>query len=213
LKKDLSESKNLLEDIIGSQIQGYRAPSFSIDDEILKMIQDCGYLYDSSYNSFSIHGRYGTVSLNGHRKRGIAYQLADNFFELPVSNLRLGGRVLPWGGGGYFRLTPLRLFIRGVERILSKSGDYLMYVHPWEIDSEQPKIKGGSPFLRFRHYANISRNYSKLFKFIEKFKRCTFMTCFEQLRAAEDGEKEVAASGASSQRKDGKKVFHPRKMV
>ncbi|MFP3927921.1 MAG: polysaccharide deacetylase family protein, partial [Desulfobacteraceae bacterium] len=64
LIKDLNKSKSLLEDIIGSRVYGYRAPSFSIDKEILGYIRDAGYLYDSSYNSFSLHGRYGRLPIS-----------------------------------------------------------------------------------------------------------------------------------------------------
>ena len=89
LGKDLADSKKLLEDIIGGPVIGYRAPSFSINDDILNIIEDAGYLYDSSYNSFDKHGRYGKLSTNGFRKSGIAYQVSDAFYELPVSNLTL----------------------------------------------------------------------------------------------------------------------------
>jgi hypothetical protein len=94
LKEDLAKSKKLLEDIIGERVYGYRAPSFSISDEILKLIEEAGYEYDSSYNSFGMHGRYGKISLNGNRSSGIAILLNQKstienrkFYELPISNL------------------------------------------------------------------------------------------------------------------------------
>ena len=66
LKKDLLKSKKLLEDITGNPVYGYRAPSFSISDNILQLIRQTGYLYDSSFNSFGLHKRYGKMKLNGH---------------------------------------------------------------------------------------------------------------------------------------------------
>ncbi len=72
LKKDLEDSKKLLEDILGAPVFGYRAPSFSITHDILKIIEDCGYLYDSSFNSFGMHGRYGQVDLAQNEKKGMA---------------------------------------------------------------------------------------------------------------------------------------------
>jgi len=75
LRKDLIDSKRLLEDIIGDRVYGYRAPSFSINAEVLKIIEDCGYLYDSSYNSFSMHGRYGQISLSQNGQKGIANKI------------------------------------------------------------------------------------------------------------------------------------------
>ena len=93
LKQDLLDSKKLLEDIISAPVFGYRAPSFSISDDTLKVIEECGYLYDSSFNSFAMHGRYGKILLNSYTKKGISYQVSNNFFELPISNLTLGKKV------------------------------------------------------------------------------------------------------------------------
>ena len=53
LKEDLTVSKKILEDIIGSQVYGYRAPSFSIAQKILEVIEECGFVYDSNVNSYT----------------------------------------------------------------------------------------------------------------------------------------------------------------
>jgi polysaccharide deacetylase family protein (PEP-CTERM system associated) len=177
LKRDLSDSKKLLEDIVGDRVLGYRAPGFSINDEILKIIEDSGYLYDSSYNSFGINKRYGQPALSGNGKKGIALQLSGAFYELPISNVTLGKRTVPWGGGGYFRVTPFRLFRLGVGSLLKKEKAYLFYMHPWEIDPEQPKVNKASSFYKLRHYANLSKTHSKLSKFLEVFNHCRFITC------------------------------------
>jgi len=87
LKQDLLDSKKLLEDIISAPVLGFRAPSFSISDDTLKVIEECGYLYDSSFNSFAMHGRYGKILLNSYTKKGLSYRVSNNFFELPISNL------------------------------------------------------------------------------------------------------------------------------
>jgi len=177
LKKDLADSKKLLEDIIGVPVYGYRAPSFSVNADILKIIEACGYLYDSSFNSFRMHGRYGQVDLSNHRKNGIAAKISDFFYELPISNLRLGNHIFPWGGGGYFRLIPLLLFRLGVQSILEKEKAYLLYLHPWEIDPEQPRVKEASRFYRFRHYINLEKTLPRLSSLIETFSSISFVTC------------------------------------
>ena len=84
LKADLCDSKTLLEDIIGTQVYGYRAPSFAINNNILKIIEDCGYLYDSSYNSFSMHGRYGHLDLFQNKTRDIAIQISSTKQQEPL---------------------------------------------------------------------------------------------------------------------------------
>lgn len=178
LKADLTQSKNLLEDITGAPVYGYRAPSFSINDDILKQILDCGYLYDSSYNSFGLNPRYGKINLSKNHSDDAVIQLSPNFYELPVTNLKLKIKNLqfPIGGGGYFRLIPFPVFRYGVQRIIAKK-DYLFYMHPWEIDPGQPRVKEASRQYKFRHYINLDRTYSKLNRLIQSFPQCHFITC------------------------------------
>jgi len=182
LKIDLVKSKKLLEDLIGNPIYGYRAPSFSIDNGILKIVEEAGYSYDSSFNSFKLNRRYGQISLTNDGNNGIYHQISEKFYELPISNLKIGNQVIPWGGGGYFRLMPLPLFKRGVEKILKKKGAYLFYLHPWEIDSDQPKVSEIARSFKFRHYLNLDKTYRKLSMFLKSFKGRRFPTCMEFLR-------------------------------
>jgi hypothetical protein len=148
----------------------------------LKIIEDCGYLYDSSYNSFGLHGRYGRISLNGRGKFGIAYELSKNFYELPLSNVMVNGRFLPLGGGAYFRLIPLPLFNLGIKSILRKEDAYVFYMHPWELDPGQPRVREASFQFRFRHYTGLNRASEKLRKLIKEFSHCGFITCSRYLK-------------------------------
>jgi hypothetical protein len=172
-----------LEDITGNPVYGYRAPSFSIDHDILKCIEDAGYFYDSSFNSFRFNRRYGQVKFTGNGRNGISFQISDIFFELPISNLTIGKRVVPWGGGGYFRLIPFLIFKSGVESILKKDGSYLFYLHPWEIDPDQPKVTDAKILYKFRHYTNLDKTLSKFSLFLENFQECHFQTCYEYLKS------------------------------
>jgi polysaccharide deacetylase family protein (PEP-CTERM system associated) len=191
LRSELGDSKHLLEDITGTEVAGFRAPNFSIDDRVLSLLQESGYRYDSSYNNFSLHGRYGKISLNGNRA-GIAHKLSNDFFELPISNLPLfvfpilGNLgilahyrhfVIPFGGGAYFRLMPLSMFTMGVRSILKKEAAYVFYMHPWEIDAGQPNVEQASLFSRFKHYTNIETTEAKLEMLIESFADCRFAAC------------------------------------
>jgi len=197
LKNDLADSKKFLEDIIGHQVYGFRAPSFAITHDILKAIQDYGYLYDSSYNSFSLHGRYGQMSFSQNKKKGIAigipkiqhpasstqYPAPRTFYELPISNFKFGNVSFPFGGGAYFRLIPFILLKTGIKKILDKDNTYLFYLHPWEIDPDQPKVKDACLTFKFRHYVNLKKTYSKLSKMIENFQHCQFVTCTQYLNS------------------------------
>jgi polysaccharide deacetylase family protein (PEP-CTERM system associated) len=177
LRDDLLSSKQLLEDITGKPVVGYRAPSFSVTPELITLLSDTGYAYDSSYNSFGMNSRYGKLPGAWRTLAKGICQAENGIMELPISNLEVAGRTLPWGGGGFFRLYPFSLFKKGVEHILSKKHFYMFYCHPWEFDPGQPRVKALRADYRFRHYVNIGRNMQKLDAFLAYFSDCSFMTC------------------------------------
>lgn len=177
-RQDLIKSKELLEHLIGAEVTGYRAPSFSITDETIRIVQDAGYLYDSSYNSYAGHGRYGSLTLPETQKQDSPlHALSSTFYEVPVSNLNIGKTIIPWGGGGYFRLLPSFLHRAGVKQILRQNRCFTFYMHPWEIDPGQPRVQEAKPFFRFRHYVNLSGAKYKLIRLIEDNREHSFRTC------------------------------------
>ncbi|BHH86300.1 XrtA system polysaccharide deacetylase [Desulforhopalus sp. 52FAK] len=184
LYSDLDRSKKLLEDITGQEVLGYRAPSFSITDEALTIVQKVGYTYDSSYNSYDKHGRYGTLTLpHAEKQNQPIHKVSPSFYEIPVSNLTLKGKIIPWGGGGYFRLLPSYLHRAGVSHILKENGCYTFYMHPWEIDPGQPRVKSAKAAFRFRHYINLSNTKKKLTHFIASQSKISFLSCSEFIKA------------------------------
>jgi polysaccharide deacetylase family protein (PEP-CTERM system associated) len=182
LREDLYVCQKTLEDITGLRVNGYRAPSFSVNDDVIEILKELGYMYDSSYNSFELNCRHGSLSIDKFSTRNdIAFQDDDGFNELPVSNIKIFGRILPWGGGGYFRLYPISLFKYGVSHFLKSDDAYLFYIHPWEIDPDQPRVKSASFFYKFRHYYNLSGCLKKLDFLIKSFKNCEFLTCSDYI--------------------------------
>ncbi len=159
-RDDVRRSKRILEDLTGEMVFGYRAPSFSITDRTpwaLATLVEEGYLYDSS-----LYGRFQRLEKVG-RKRDVReiVTTAGNIFEVALPTANLCGIQLPIAGGGYFRLIPYsatRIFLRQLE----KAGTQLvMYLHPWEIDPDQPRMDG--PLVsRFRHYLNLRRTEHRL---------------------------------------------------
>ena len=181
LEKDLIRSKDLLEDISGTEVVGYRAPSFSITSEVLDTLERCGYRYDSSYNSFEANPRHGHIDVSYYVKNSRGLRISERFHELPLSNLDFMDRTLPWSGGGYFRLMPYNLFRRGLRRILRHQGYYLFYLHPWEIDADQPRVSAADRLSRFRHYCNLNTTHAKLQRMLKDHAHCRFRTCREFL--------------------------------
>jgi polysaccharide deacetylase family protein (PEP-CTERM system associated) len=182
LVQDLTYSKKLLEDILGVPVIGYRAPSFSISGQTLDLVRDAGYLYDSSFNSFGSHERYGHLDLSHIRKNRGVFQINPDFYEIPVSNLEFGNRVLPLGGGGYFRLFPFQIFKQGMKAVLKKESAFVFYAHPWEFDPDQPRVDQASAGFKFRHYINLHRTEDKISALIRSFSDARFTTCQSHLK-------------------------------
>ena len=159
LKADVNRSKRVLEDLVGAPVLGYRAPSFSIDDRAIPVLQEAGYVYDSSYVAAAAHDRYGRLS--GVVRGKTVTELASGFYEIAVSCLMVGGLGVPWGGGGYFRALPYAVFRRGLDRIRATGTPYVFYIHPWELDAGQPRVDGVSRIHGFRHYVGLERCESR----------------------------------------------------
>lgn len=167
-RDDAERSKKLLEDIIGAEVRGYRAPSFSITDEAIDALEDIGFLYDSSAFPVVAHDRYGRLA--GVGADDAIVEIRPGFHEVCVSCLSLGGRGIPWGGGGYFRLLPYRLFSAGVRRIQAEGRAYVFYLHPWEFDPGQPRPAGLRPSQTFRHYLNLARVEARFARLLADFR-------------------------------------------
>jgi polysaccharide deacetylase family protein (PEP-CTERM system associated) len=151
----------------GGTICGYRAPSFSITRAVpwaQDVILEAGLRYDSSIMPATGHPRYGI----GDAPR-FAHVLSNGLVEFPMATVRSGGRNWPVAGGGYFRLLPLA-FTRWALRRLNRQGHpAVVYLHPWEFDPEQPRFRGPSAWLRFRHYVNLDRTAPRLERLLQEF--------------------------------------------
>lgn len=180
-RADLDRSKKLLEDLTGASVRGYRAPSFSITDWAIPILQDLGFEYDSSAFPTVAHDRYGR--LTGMEAGVPIVDLRPGFAEICISCLDLGRRGLPWGGGGYFRLIPYWIFRRGVRRILDGGRPYVFYIHPWEIDAGQPRVKGLRASHRFRHYVNVDKAGARFESLLGDFEWTTMAGVLERFRA------------------------------
>ena len=169
-RADIERSKKLLEDMTGRQVRGYRAPSFSITDWAIPILQELGFEYDSSAFPTVAHDRYGKLSgLTGEP----VVEITPGFWEVCISCCQFAGKGIPWGGGGYFRLFPYGVFRRGIRSILDRGAPYVFYIHPWEIDAGQPRMTGLSPLHRFRHYVNLSRGDARFASLLADFEWST----------------------------------------
>ncbi len=167
-REDVRRAKRILEDIIGEPVRGYRAPTFSITTPTfwaLDVLMEEGFGYDSSIFPI-LHDRYGVPEAerfpnvirrnNGHR-----------LLEFPMSTIRLVGRNLPFAGGGYMRLLPVGFISHAIRRINRGGHPAIIYVHPWELDPDQPRILAPT-LTMLRHYTNISTMSRKLERLLKQ---------------------------------------------
>jgi polysaccharide deacetylase family protein (PEP-CTERM system associated) len=166
LKKDILHSKQILEQITGEKIVGYRAPNFSVNDRILYLLKELGFQYDSSYNPFKLNTRYGSLESIREKVASGCWQTASGLFEIPLSQTSIGGFPFPIGGGAYFRIFPLWIFKGFVKGKLKVDPVYNFYLHPWEFEPEQKRIKNIRFDYRFRHYYGLNNTAEKLEKLI-----------------------------------------------
>jgi polysaccharide deacetylase family protein (PEP-CTERM system associated) len=169
-EEETHASKCLLEDATGSIVHGYRAASWSITRQSLWALDTLcklGFSYDSSI--FPIrHDRYGIP--NAPRWPGrITAPGGQSIAEFPPSTVSILGTRIPVSGGGYFRLLPYWLTRGALDRINRRDERaFMFYLHPWEIDPDQPRIKA-SPLSSFRHYTNLDKTERRLRKLVGEF--------------------------------------------
>jgi polysaccharide deacetylase family protein (PEP-CTERM system associated) len=168
-RQDVETTRKMLEDVSGTPVIGYRAPSFSIGADTLwahEVLAAAGYQYSSSV--FPVrHDHYGLPGAPRFPFRTGAASL----LEIPLSSLPLFGRNLPCAGGGYFRLLPLAYSKWAIRRINRREQmPAIFYFHPWELDPDQPRVEGISAKTRFRHYVNLHRFESRLTSMLRAFR-------------------------------------------
>ena len=180
-REDLSKSKKILEDASGKAIIGYRAPSFSINDNntwVYDILIDLGFEYSSSTYPVE-HDLYGVP--NWPRFKYTRPEKVDgkSIIEIPVPTSRKGDKNTGIGGGGYFRLYPYWLSKKRIDSYLkAEQKPYSFYFHPWEIDPQQPKVQGASIKSKLRHYLNLSRMEGKVVRLLEDYQWNTMKSVY-----------------------------------
>ena len=168
-RDDLRQARDVIQEIIGEPVTTYRAPSFSITQQslwALDILSEEGFLFDSSIYP-THHDRYGMPGspLAPHW----IIRRAGEIWEFPLAVYRRYGYPLPIGGGGYFRLYPYAFTRKGLRAINAQGRPFAVYLHPWEFDPEQPRLRPGR-LRAFRHYVNLHRTEERLTRLLRDFR-------------------------------------------
>lgn len=172
------DSKRALEDACGAAVVGFRAPDFSIvrsNQWMFDVLREEGYLYDSSVYPTGVHDVYGIGDFSSRPLR-----LPNGLIEVPMSTVRILGKSLPFGGGGYFRLYPLWLTRMFGIRANRDGRPVVFYLHPVEMGLVVPRITEMHALRRFRTYVGIHGARHKLERLLDMF---SFVPAIDYVRA------------------------------
>ena len=167
-RDSVKRAKTTLEQLSGTPVKGFRAPSFSIVPGLewaLDILLEEGYEYDSSLFPVARKG-YGYAS--GGRFPHWLELTGGKLYEIPPTTLRRFGMNVPSAGGGYFRLLPYALTRGALLDAERRNRQGTFYIHPWEIDPDQPRFPVSRP-TRLRHYGGLARTASRLDRLLSEF--------------------------------------------
>jgi len=167
-REDTRKAKAVLENICNREITSYRAPSYSITKNTLwalDILQETGFTTDSSIFPI-MHDMYGLPD-----SPRFPYKLVpQEIREYPISTAVFFGKKIPVSGGGYFRLFPYWFTKFALKRINNKEKQpFIFYLHPWEIDSEQPRFRRARLLSKFRHYNNLEKTMGRFERLLNDF--------------------------------------------
>lgn len=170
-REETKKSKDILEQITQQPILGYRAASYSITRKslwALDILDELGFEWDSSI--FPVHHDNYGVPGSPTQPYTIELENGNKITEFPLTSAKVMGMSIPAAGGGYFRQYPYALSRWLFERAsVNQTRPLIFYLHPWEIDPDQPRVPNASLKSKFRHYTNLHRCYGRLERMINDF--------------------------------------------
>lgn len=179
-REDVRTARSAIEDAAGVAVTGYRAPSFSLTDDVAwaaRILVEEGHLYDSSRFPIARRG-YGTAS--GEAIPHYLHTASGPLAEYPPAVWNVGRLRVPVAGGGWFRQLPLPIIRHGLGAVLASGHPAVFYIHPWEVDPGQPRMPVDL-VTRIRHYRGLSNAGRRLRALLHTW---TF-TSFQQIMRIE----------------------------
>ena len=166
-KQDTEKSKKLIEDLIGEEINAFRAPGFSISESnawALEVLTELGFEYDCSL--FPAAHDYGGFQSYGKAEPAIL-QLPNGatIKEFPINIHKIAGKDIVFSGGGFFRFFPYSLI-----KYWAKQTGYLMtYFHPRDFDPDQPVVQSLPLMRKFKSYVGLKHSFRKFQRLLDDF--------------------------------------------
>ncbi|MEW6049824.1 MAG: XrtA system polysaccharide deacetylase [Candidatus Zixiibacteriota bacterium] len=173
-RQDTYRAANAIFGAVGFRPRGYRAPSWSMGPQsawAFKVLAELGFAYDSSIFPIK-HDIYGMP--HGPREPfKMTFDDGLTLWEIPNSTFRIFGRNLPLAGGGYLRHSPYWYSRWMIHNLNKQKLPAMVYIHPWELDPEPPRVEGLSPVQRFRTYGSTAILARKVERLLSEFEFTT----------------------------------------
>jgi polysaccharide deacetylase family protein (PEP-CTERM system associated) len=173
-REDTKRAKDVIEEAAMQSVVGYRAPGFSILQGMnwaTDILAELGFLYDSSVNPIR-HDLY-----NNPDAPRTPHQTSSGLMEIPVTTWRVGSTNLPLGGGAYLRVLPFWYMRAGLSRVTTRGTRLVLYLHPWELDPEQPRLDVPL-WSRFRHYSGLAGMQRRWQYLLERYRFAPIVEAF-----------------------------------
>jgi polysaccharide deacetylase family protein (PEP-CTERM system associated) len=174
-RDDVRSSKKILEDISGVAVLGYRAPNFSIIpgyEWAFDVLIEEGYAYDSSLFPIRRKG-YGYPSAG--RTPYVIHRQGGQLAEFPMATTNIFYYPIPAAGGGYLRQFPFSVIRRAFREANERGEPTTFYIHPWEIDADQPRLPV-SLLNRMRHYRGLRSALPRIERLLREFEFGTIVS-------------------------------------
>ncbi len=176
----LRDSAGVLSELAGEPVVAFRAPSWSITERCpwaLPALSRSGYRVDSSIFPLRTW-MYGVKNA-----RLDIHPIQDGLTEYPPAAVRIGGLTIPVAGGIFFRLLPYTLTAAALRRMNGKGRPAVVYMHPWELDADQPRVPGLPARHTWYHYWGLRGALAKYSRLLREFRFCSI----REHHAARDG--------------------------
>ncbi len=131
--KDTKTGKDIIKEVLGIDVKGYRAPCFSLDRQRLDILKSEGLSYDASKMDFDSHNLYGNIDMTDFKEVQPNIYKNENFTEFETSTVKFWGKNFPISGGGYLRIFPWFLTKKLLKKYFKTEGNYFFYIHPFEF--------------------------------------------------------------------------------
>lgn len=163
-ERELLEAKQILEDISGKEVVGYRAPCYGIDNERYEILKKVGFRYSSSKMDVKGHPLYGELDLSEFENPVQGIYRKDGMVEFALSTQKFLGKSLAVSGGGWIRLLPWRPLMKPlIKKYLRTADTYTLYIHPFELSRvPMPEVAGTGFLTNIRARRGLGRQEPRI---------------------------------------------------